>query len=110
MRACTVVTQGDVNERIHRFSLRRRERYRHFDAILKHVQFVLSKLFRSRVSAGLGEGLRGELRPLVGVEDLRPAEASERLLQRLDAEAGVERVRQAPGQHPTQVPVQDRYQ
>src|SRR5208337_4562834 len=56
------------------------------------------------------EGFRGELRALVGVEDLRLAEASERLLQRLDAEAGVERVGQAPRQHPARVPVHDRHQ
>src|SRR5687768_2450054 len=40
------------------------------------------------------EGLGGELRPLVGVEDLRRRVARERLLERIDAEARLQRVRQ----------------
>src|ERR1700738_4069664 len=47
---------------------------------------------------------------LVGVEDLRTTKASERFLERLDAEIGAERVRQPPGQYRTTVPVHDRDQ
>src|SRR5258708_23443101 len=55
-----------------------------------------------------GEVVAGELAALVGVEDLRPTKASERFLERLDAEIGAERVRQPPGQYRTTVPVHDR--
>src|SRR6266481_3815497 len=50
-----------------------------------------------------GEVVAGELAALVGVEDLRPTKASERFLERLDAEIGAERVRQPPGQYRTTV-------
>src|SRR5271154_452035 len=41
---------------------------------------------------GGGERKAGELRALIGVEDLRPAEAGDRLLQCRDAEVGIYRV------------------
>src|SRR4051794_27202999 len=40
--------------------------------------------------------IAGELAALIGVEDLRPSEPSQRLLQRLDTEVGVQGVGQAP--------------
>ncbi len=46
---------------------------------------------------GPGEGR--ELRPLIGVHDLGRAEAVGRLVQRFDAEAGFQRVGDAPSQH-----------
>ncbi|MGR3360065.1 MAG: hypothetical protein ACU0DE_03185, partial [Paracoccus sp. (in: a-proteobacteria)] len=50
---------------------------------------------------GIGEALteRRELRPLIGVHDLGRAEAVGRLVQRFDAEAGFQRVGDAPSQH-----------
>ena len=45
-----------------------------------------------------GEGCAGELATLVGVEDLRGAEADERLLERVAAERDVHGVRQPPRQ------------
>jgi hypothetical protein len=46
-----------------------------------------------------GEVVAGELTALVGIEDLGPAVSGERLLERLDAKIGAERVRQPPRQH-----------
>src|SRR3954471_23996935 len=43
--------------------------------------------------------VNGELTALIGVEDLRPAEPSQRLFQGIDTEVGVQRVRKPPGQH-----------
>lgn len=54
---------------------------------------------------GPGEGR--ELRPLDGIHDLGRAEAVDRLVQRLDAKVGFERVRDAPGQHLAGEPVHD---
>jgi hypothetical protein len=45
-----------------------------------------------------GEVGAGELTALIGVEDLRPAEPTQRLFQGIDAEVGVQRVRKPPGQ------------
>src|SRR5262245_33074649 len=45
------------------------------------------------------ERRRRELRALVRVEDSWPAKAAQRLLQRLHAQPGVQRVRQPPRQH-----------
>ncbi len=42
---------------------------------------------------GVGEGKAGELRALIGVEDLGLADAGNRLLQCCDAEVGIHRVR-----------------
>ena len=47
----------------------------------------------------LGKLVAGELRTLIGIEDVGPAEPGERLAQRLDAEPCRQRVRQPPGQH-----------
>ena len=41
----------------------------------------------------VGEGKAGELRALIRVEDIRLAEAGDRLLQRCNAEVGIHRVR-----------------
>ena len=57
----------------------------------------------------LGERRAGKLRPLIGVEDLGRARLKRRF-QRLDAKAGVHRVRQPPRQHVTAGPVHDRDQ
>ena len=46
-----------------------------------------------------GEGEAGELAALIGVENLRLAVAGQRLIERLDAKARVQGVRQPPGQH-----------
>jgi hypothetical protein len=46
---------------------------------------------------GAGKIVTGELAALVGIEDFRSAIARERLLERLDAKIGVERVGEAPG-------------
>lgn len=51
-----------------------------------------------------GERFRSELGPLIGIEDLRLAEANASS-ERLYAEVGVEPVRQAPGKHSAGVPV-----
>ena len=55
-----------------------------------------------------GEGFTGKLAALVGIEDLRPA-FRERLLQRLDAEAGIQGVGKPSGEHISAVPVYDRH-
>jgi hypothetical protein len=52
-----------------------------------------------------GEGR--ELRPLIGVHDLGRAELVDRLVQRLDAEVGLKRVRYPPSPHLAGVPVHD---
>ena len=57
-----------------------------------------------------GERGAGELRALVGVEYARRAVTRQRLLQRLDAEPAVHRVRQPPGQHRAARPVDHRHQ
>ena len=49
-------------------------------------------------------------RALVGVEDLRPAELRQRLLERRKAERDVHRVRQPPRQHRARRPVDDRHE
>jgi hypothetical protein len=54
---------------------------------------------------GPGEGR--ELRSLIGIHDLAWAEAVDRLVQRLNAEVGLEGVRDAPGQHFAGEPVHD---
>ena len=54
---------------------------------------------------GPGEGR--ELRALIGIHDLGRAEAADRLVQRLDADLGLQRVRDAPGQHLAGEPVHD---
>ena len=58
----------------------------------------------------LGEVLAGELAPLVGIEDLRPAVLGQSLRQGLRTEVAVQRVRQAPRQHRTRRPVHDCHQ
>src|SRR4051812_24404350 len=54
--------------------------------------------------------VNGELAALVGIEDLRPAVADQSFLQGIDAEVGVQRVRNSPSQHRPRVPVHDRHQ
>lgn len=46
------------------------------------------------------EFFAGELRTLVGIEDLRLAEPGERFVECLDAEPRCQGVRQTPGQNP----------
>src|ERR1019366_10652768 len=55
-----------------------------------------------------GEGLAGELRALVGVEDLRFFIPGKGFFQRLDAEGSVQGDRQLPGQNPAAEPVHHR--
>ena len=55
------------------------------------------------------EGLTGELGTLVGVEDFRSILA-QCLLQSINTEIGVQRIRQAPGKHVPAVHVYDGYQ
>src|SRR6516165_9797611 len=59
---------------------------------------------------GAGKVVAGELAPLVGIEDFRPAMARERFLERLDAKIGVERVGETPGQHRAADPIHDHHQ
>src|SRR5205823_4720071 len=54
-----------------------------------------------------GEGRSGELRALIGVEDLRLAVLGQRLLQRLDAERRLYLDRHAPRQHATTEPIEN---
>ena len=56
------------------------------------------------------KGRAGELAALVGVEDLRSAEAAERFFECRDAERGVHGVGQPPRQHRPARPVHDRHQ
>src|SRR5499427_1167308 len=46
---------------------------------------------------GAGKVVTGEVAPLVGIEDFRPAMARKRFPERLDAKIGVERVGETPG-------------
>src|SRR5438552_17989519 len=59
---------------------------------------------------GGGEIVAGELAALVGIEDLRPAVARERFLERFDTKIGAEGVRESPRQHRAAHPVHDDYQ
>ena len=70
---------------------------------------AVHRALRARRQHPLGERRARKLRPLIGVEDLRRARPK-RCFQRLDAEAGVHRVRQPPGQHVAAGPVHDRDQ
>ena len=57
-----------------------------------------------------GKVVTGELAALIGIEDLWPAIARERFLERLDAEIGAERVGQPPRQYRAADPIHDRHQ
>ena len=70
---------------------------------------AVHRALRARRQHPLGERRARKLRPLIRVEDLRRARPKRRF-QRLDAEAGVHRVRQPPSQHVTAGPVHDRDQ
>src|SRR5207248_9210794 len=59
---------------------------------------------------GGGEIVAGELAALVGIEDLRPAVARERFLERFDTQIGAEGVRVTPRQHLDAHPVHADYQ
>src|SRR5512132_2611270 len=54
-----------------------------------------------------GEGGTGELAALVGVEDLGPAPAGERLFQCVDTKRSVHRVGEPPGEYRARKPVDD---
>src|SRR3954447_3700669 len=58
------------------------------------------------VGEDAGEGRTGELRALVGVEDVGPAVTRESILQRLDAECGLYRDRRPPRLHPAGRPIE----
>src|SRR5216683_773881 len=58
------------------------------------------------VGEDTGKGRSGELRALVGVEDVRPAVTRESIFQRLDAEGRLHRDRQPPRQNTTCRPVE----
>ena len=57
-----------------------------------------------------GERCAGELAPLVGVEDLRPAMTGQRLVDRIQAEIDLHGDGHPPGQHPSAEPVHHRSQ
>src|SRR4051794_22151139 len=57
--------------------------------------------------AVLGASFAGELRSLVGVEDVGPAMAGDRVFESGNAEVGIQRVRQPPCQHLAAEPVHD---
>jgi len=54
------------------------------------------------------EGIAGELRALVSVEDFRFAKAGDRLFDRFDTEVGGQRVRNPPREYPPRGPVHNR--
>ena len=58
----------------------------------------------------VGEIFRGELRALVRVENLWATVAVHGFVQGLHAEARLQRVGQAPGEHPPRIPIDDRHQ
>src|SRR6516162_477689 len=62
------------------------------------------------VLQGAGEVVAGELAALVGIEDVGPAVARERRLERLDTKIGAKRVRQPPRQHRAANPGHDDHQ
>src|ERR1700761_7526854 len=53
-----------------------------------------------------GEGRAGELRALIGIEDLRLAVSGQSIFQRLDAQRRLHRDRQPPRQNPAGRPVE----
>ncbi len=57
-----------------------------------------------------GEGFRGELAALVAVENPGGAVGPDRLLQAVNAEPAVQRVRDPPGQHLARIPIDHRHQ
>src|SRR5712672_4430894 len=85
-----------------------------FDAFPKpldeHVVSPSSFAIHTDGNAVAGEdavkGHTGELRALVGVEDVRPAVTRESILQCLDAEGRLHRDRQPPGQNTTCRPIE----
>ena len=62
------------------------------------------------VEQHLHEGVRGELRPLIGVEDLRRAVEGEGLFEGGHAEVTGHGVGEAPGEDLATVPVHDRHE
>src|SRR5271163_1582458 len=77
------------------------------------VHETAASVHRNRDSGGFElarEGGAGELRALVGVEYLRFSVALQGLIQRVEAETRVHRIRQPPGQHRAAGPVDDRHQ
>lgn len=54
-------------------------------------------------------GVACELRALIAIEDFRPAVLAQGVFQAIDAERGIHTVADAPGQHFTAVPVDDRH-
>src|SRR3954471_24444025 len=64
----------------------------------------------TRLPQNAGKSWRSELAALVGVEDFRSAEPLQSLLQRLNAEVRVHRIRDPPRQHLPRDPVHHRNQ
>ena len=76
--------------------------------VVHPAPFAVHRDFDVGILQYAGERIAGKLAALIGVEDFRLAETAERLLQRLNAELRMHRVRQAPAQHFPRRPVHDR--
>ena len=68
------------------------------------------RVTRGGTDAPTGELLRGELRALVRVEYLWATVACHSFVHGLHAEGRLQRVGQAPGEHPPRIPIDDRHQ
>ena len=55
-----------------------------------------------------GEGLAGKLGVLIGIEDIRSV-FPQRFFQRQDAETNIQVIGEPPGEHITDVPIDDGY-
>src|SRR4051812_49973226 len=76
--------------------------------VVHPTAFAIHRYPYLRIPQDLGELWRRELAPLVGVENLRPSVTGQCVLQGLNAEPHIHRVRYTPGQHLTRPPVHDR--
>src|SRR5215210_2864116 len=76
--------------------------------VVHPTAFAVHRYPYLRIPQDLCELRRGELAALVGVENLRPAVTGQGVLQRLDAEPHIHRVRYTPRQHLARPPVHDR--
>ena len=100
-----------IGERVHGIEVRQpadaapRDRQDLEDGGLRDDRALLCHQIDERPFLGPGEGR--ELRPLIRIHDPGRAEAMDRLVQGLDAEVDLERVRDAPGQDLAGEPVHD---
>lgn len=78
--------------------------------VVDPASFAVHADLYASVFEHLGEGVTGELRPLVSIEDLGGALVVQGFAQRLHAEIGVERVGQSPAQDLPALPVHDGHQ